>query len=97
MKLIGRDFTNDLTVFMQRGELYLFVLIKEGVLDIQVPIVQLVYQTQVDGYLPRVLCRMGIKCTCAESCFCSWVFVFTNNDNIVSDVLLPSSFYHRTF
>ena len=43
MKLIGRDFTNDLTVFMQRVELYLFVLIKEGVLDIQVPIVQLVY------------------------------------------------------
>ena len=32
MKLIGRDFTNDLTVFMQRGELYLFVLIKEGVI-----------------------------------------------------------------
>ena len=32
MKLIGREFTNDLTGFMQRFELYLFVLIKEGVI-----------------------------------------------------------------
>ena len=24
--------------------------------------------------------------------FCGWVFVFTNNDGIVSDVLLPSAF-----
>ena len=46
----------------------------------------------MDGYLPFVLCLMGIKCTCAVNCFCSWFLVFTNTDNILPDVLLPSAF-----